>query len=131
MKNLKLLVRSRNKIRDIIAYLQGNYRYKLYYSDSKFIRKLMREHIREQIDFRIKVMFPECFMKGQCVKCGCSTTKLQMANKACEMPCYPVMMTEIQWRLFLHKGCHTDKHGIWYLKYENNKVINLGFKPKC
>lgn len=57
----------------------------------------MRKHIREQIDWRIEVMDKECYNAGSCKMCGCETTALQMANKACDKPCYPKMMTQWEW----------------------------------
>lgn len=80
---------------DIISYIQGNLRYKAYYS--KNFKWLIRDHIREQIDFRIKVMDKECYDNGSCKLCGCSTTALQMADKACDKPCYPPMMCKTKW----------------------------------
>lgn len=79
---------------NIIAYIQGKFRYKLYYSCYNF---LIPKHIKEQIDYRIKVMDRECYMKGACKICGCETTALQMANKACPKPCYPKMVNKKKW----------------------------------
>lgn len=41
-----------------------------------------------------------CFYNGECKLCGCQTTALQMANKACKKPCYPEMMNKIEWTCF-------------------------------
>jgi len=57
----------------------------------------MRKHIREQIEFRIYIMDHECYEQGSCKLCGCPTTKLQMANKACDKPCYPEMYSKKEW----------------------------------
>jgi hypothetical protein len=35
-----------------------------------------------------------------CIKCGCDTTALQMANKACVGECYPKMMNKKEWKIF-------------------------------
>ena len=61
---------------------------------------MIQSHIREQIDMRIKWMKPECYKGGSCVMCGCQTTELQMANKACDGDCYPPMMNKKQWEAF-------------------------------
>ncbi len=92
---LKKLKESKNKVRDVIAYLQGSFRYKVFYSNFKF---LIRRHIREQIEFRILVMDKDCYDNGSCKLCGCTTTALQMANKRCDKPCYPKMYSKVQWR---------------------------------
>lgn len=83
---------------NIKAYLQGKIRYKLYYN--KYFNWLIPLHIFEQIAYRIFVMDKECYAKGSCTLCGCDTTALQMADKACDKPCYPAMMDETDWMIF-------------------------------
>ena len=83
--------------KNIIAYIQGNLRYRLFYSNFAF---LIRPHIREQIEVRINSMDQECYNAGECKICGCQTTHLQMADKACDKPCYPSMMSKKQWNFF-------------------------------
>jgi hypothetical protein len=82
-------------LKDILYYLQGNVRYKLYYSIFSW---LIPNHIREQITFRINSMRVTCFTEGQCEMCGCSTTALQMCNKACDGDCYPKMLNIKTWK---------------------------------
>lgn len=81
--------------RDMFYYFQGNIRYKIYYS--KYKNLLIRKHILEQIEYRIKMMNPKCYNKGECIECGCATTQLQMCNKACDGKCYPTMMGKKDW----------------------------------
>lgn len=88
----------KEKIKLAYEYFIGNYRYKIYHSKLSF---LMRNHIKEQIDWRISVMNKECYTTGSCVICGCSTIALQMANKACPNPCYPKMMNKSDWKLYV------------------------------
>lgn len=83
-------------LKNIKAYIQGNLRYRLFYSR---LQHWLPEHILQQIEYRLETMNPSCYSSGSCVKCGCSTTALQMANKSCDGNCYPPMMTE---RQFLH-----------------------------
>lgn len=83
------------KINKIVSYLQGWSRYHLYYSRFSW---LIRKHIREQIEMRINSMNSECYLTGSCIKCGCSTTALQMSNKACEGYCYPSIVDKNRWR---------------------------------
>lgn len=85
---------SKVTVSNTIAYIQGKLRYKLYYSYYNF---LIPTHIKEQIDYRIRVMDKECFNNGACKICGCETTALQMANKACPKPCYPKMLNRKNW----------------------------------
>lgn len=82
------------KINDIFAYTIGNYRYALFYSKYKF---LIRNHIQQQIEWRISVMDIDCYTEGSCKLCGCDTVALQMANKTCNKPCYPKMMDKKDW----------------------------------
>lgn len=79
---------------NIWYYIQGTLRYKLYYSR---FDGLMRRYIKDQIGYRIAVMDRQCFENGSCKMCGCRTTALQMANKACDKPCYPVMKSRREW----------------------------------
>lgn len=102
-------MKNKIKISDIFAYLQGYYRYPLYYS--KNWSWLIRTHIREQIDWRISVMDKECYDKGSCIKCGCDTTALQMANKPCLKPCYPKMMRAYEWLTYKYNNKIIFKDG--------------------
>lgn len=104
---------------NIAAYLLGNFRYKVYYS--KNFKWLIRTHIQEQIEFRIKVMERDCYQDGACKMCGCTTTALQMANKSCEKPCYPPMFTEKKWLEFA--GGATIKG--WKARTETRKTTNI------
>ena len=109
---------------NIMSYLVGNFRYALYYDSWKF---LIRRHIYQQITWRIEVMDQECYQKGSCKLCGCSTTALQMANKACDKPCYPSMMGRRKWKKFLNGEIVYDggRKGFWQL---NSKTQLIKFK---
>lgn len=93
-------------IKNIISYIQGNIRYKLYYSKFSF---LIPRHIREQIEYRIYKMDRECYNQGSCKMCGCKTTALQMANKQCDKPCYPKMMNRREWKNFKNEKTSMGK----------------------
>lgn len=87
-------MKAKVNLKNIISYLQGKIRYKLFYSNFAF---LIPKHIREQIQYRINSMDLDCYTQGQCKLCGCQTTALQMANKACDKPCYPKMLNKNFW----------------------------------
>lgn len=90
-------------LRNIVAYIQGNLRYKLYYSKVLYgidLSWLLSKWLREQIELRIESMDRECYESGSCKICGCKTTALQFANKACDKPCYPSMLSRKQWYIF-------------------------------
>lgn len=98
---------------NIRAYITGHYRYKLYHTPH--LRGLMRTHIKEQIATRIRSMDKLCFDRGSCKLCGCRTTHLQMANKACDKPCYPKLVDSYQW-LTMKRGFSFKFKGItWRL----------------
>lgn len=102
------------KYKDVLAYLVGNFRYTFY--ETVLERVVMFDHIREQITHRIRMMKPECYNTGACVLCGCTTTALQMANKACEGSCYPTMFSRKEWKL-LKEGWIAWKDGErWTIK---------------
>lgn len=96
--------------KNIKSYLQGKIRYRLFYS--KFAC-LIPKHIREQITYRINSMDLECYEQGQCKLCHCETTALQMANKACDKPCYPEMQTKQNWG-YLKLGSAMVSEGNWW-----------------
>lgn len=112
-------VKSRITLKNIWFFNQGWFRYWLYYKGLKW---LMRKRIREQITVRIASMNEECYNSGSCIKCGCSTTALQMCDKACEGNCYPSMLNKRQWRDISKKKIVFDNETqkFWLIK-ENNK----------
>lgn len=92
MRGLSYLI---DDLRKVFYYIQGNIRYKIYYS--KYKTKLIRKHILEQIDYRIRVMNVDCYTDGVCHLCGCTTTALQMCDKSC-IECYPHMLHKYDWK---------------------------------
>ncbi len=102
------------KIKDIISYLQGNIRYFCYHK--KYLNWMISKHIKEQYVYRINSMDKECYDNGSCKECGCKTTHLQFANKACEGHCYPVMENKSWWNI-------TKKYSIVFCKDDINFKI--------
>ena len=84
--------------KNICAFIQGHVREKLFYS--KRFNWLLPLHIFEQINYRLFVMNKGCLSNGECVKCGCATPALQMANKTCDGLCYPVMLDATDWHIY-------------------------------
>ena len=115
-----MILTGKRPLIDVWFYVQGNYRYKLYYSKYKW---LLRRHIREQIKFRIQRMKPECYEQGSCIICGCETTKLQMANKVCDGACYPPMLKAGSWEHFKSRMRETTAMKLTYLA-QNYHVTN-------
>lgn len=105
-------------VKDVKEFLTGNLRYYIYY---KISPKLIPTHIREQYEARIKSMDKKCYNDGQCKLCGCKTTALQFADKACDKPCYPAMMNSLKWNI-LKSGCkvYCSKTKLWWV-LNNNK----------
>lgn len=108
--NLLGLFKGKYSFLDVWYYIQGSIRYKLYYSKLSF---LIRDHIKEQIDFRISVMKKECYDNGECIMCGCATTALQMCNKVCDGMCYPPMLTCFSW-LYFKCGEVIEVNGLYW-----------------
>lgn len=120
---MKNLIQRKNPPIDIWYYIQGMYRYKLYYSKYKY---LIRDHILEQIEARINTMDKECYNAGFCKHCGCMVTALQMSNKQCHGKEYPVMMNKEHWKRF--------KKGMVFLFKKQDELwrydrLNHIFKP--
>ena len=103
---------------NIVAYMQGNFRYKLYYSKFNFLIPL---YIREQIDSRITSMKEECYNDGSCIMCGCKTTALQMATKPCDGDCYPKMLTRKEWRYLKKRKLMVIDKVLWTFKHNKFK----------
>lgn len=95
-----LVLKGKVPLIDVWFYVQGNIRYRLYYSKYKW---LLRRHIREQIEFRLQRMKAVCYDQGSCVICGCETPMLQMANKPCDGGCYPRIVKAGTWKLIKDK----------------------------
>lgn len=112
------------KIKDTFYYIQGNIRYELFYSRFK---NLIPKHIREQITYRINSMEMQCYTEGQCNRCGCKTTALQMCNKPCDKPCYPKMMDKVAWQTAKYFKTYVDEshYTSWVLDIKNLKFIRV------
>ena len=125
--------------KDMWYYIQGNIRYFLYYYRThyaytkKFIRwifllplhKLIPKHVREQIPFRINSMNQQCYLQGSCIKCGCMTTHLQMANKACKGLCYPKMQNRKNWNLLRNNKIIISDKRAWQIRNSKFKQYEL------
>lgn len=132
---LKEILTGQKPLIDVWHYIVGNYRYKLYYSmdSNRLVRAcggihpLMRRHIWEQIVFRIRHMNKECFNSGECIKCGCQTTHLQMCSKECEGHCYPPMVDKKHWEMFINGFAKVrsrdNKRDYWFDKAKNEILI--------
>jgi len=90
-----------------------------------FLSFLVRWYIRQQIAFRVAVMDSECYENGSCKLCGCKTVALQMADKACEKPCYPPMLSKQDWERFLNGHPMTYSGVRWevYYREDDNLII--------
>ena len=115
-------MKAKVNLKNVLYYMQGNLRYKLFYSKFAF---LIRKHIKEQIEMRIKSMDPICYGNGECKICGCQTTHLQMCDKACDKPCYPGMLSKKDWEFLKNIGIYFERSSniIWSINKETNKFI--------
>jgi len=121
-------MRDRITIENICYYVQGNIRYRLYYS---WFRWLLREHIREQIIFRINSMNRVCYDRGSCIVCGCVTTQLQMSDKVCAGNCYPKMFTKKEWESLKRRECmYIVDNQYWSVDNKKHKFIRYELE-KC
>lgn len=87
-------------LKNIKAFVQGNYRLILDKLPKSWVPKLMElpVHKREQVAYRVEVCGDSCPTK--CASCGCSTPGKWYADKACSADKYPDMMDEISWKKF-------------------------------
>lgn len=108
------------KWNDPYYYVQGNLRYKLFYSIFAF---MIPNYIHEQIVARIKSMDKDCYNNGVCKLCGCATTALQMANKACEKPCYPKIQSKKDWQAMKQGFLLLSDKIVWELVDGKFKIV--------
>lgn len=66
-------------------------------------------------------MDKSCYLTGSCKICGCKTTALQMANKSCDAPCYPVLMGRKRWRDFKRGLIYREKNSEYIWAYSTRK----------
>jgi len=114
-------MKAKVNLTNIISYLQGNIRYKLFYSNFAF---LIPVHIREQIQYRINSMDVQCYAQGYCKMCGCQTTALQMANKACDKPCYPSLVSKKRWNRLKKGVLHIENNIPWRVNTDRMHFYN-------
>lgn len=118
-------MKAKINLKNIFAYIQGNIRYKIYYK-YKFLKFLVPDYIWEQIEIRINSIDRECYNNGACKMCGCSVTALQFANKQCDKPCYPYMLSKKEFKKLLYSknSSYVDTHrNMWYI--ENNQFKRI------
>jgi hypothetical protein len=93
-------IKKRTVLSDGWNYAIANWRYRLYYKCKGRFKFLIRRHIREQFEYRLKIMHHECYKSGACIRCGCQVPSLQFTNKTCEGLCYLPLMSSTRWKLF-------------------------------
>ena len=111
-------MKAKINVKNILYYLQGNFRYKAYYSRFNYV---IRKHIKEQIDVRIRSMRETCYNNGVCDICGCQTTALQMCDKACEGFCYPKMLSKKEWETLKDNKIIILNGNVWGLSKSKTK----------
>lgn len=133
-QKLLMILKGQKPLIDVWHYIVGTLRYNFYYGGklskkysmiSYLRKKIIRKFIKEQINYRIAWMNPECYDKGSCVICGCETTALQMANKSCDLPCYPCMMDKKDWEFWKDCGVFVDKKNriVWHKRMNGKPYI--------
>ena len=138
IQGLKKILKGERPPIDVWHYFLGHYRYWLWYGGywskkyeiCSIIRKSMiRRHIKEQIEHRIRLMNPACYNSGSCVKCGCEVLHLQMCNKGCEGYCYPSMLNKERWKKYISGGTLSQSNGTWIfietLTTKDGKTVHI------
>jgi|SRR6218665_202643 len=93
-------------VKDVWAYATGHYRKTLFYSP---FDRLIRSHIRDQIQHRLFTMDRQCREQGYCKLCGCDVPAMQFSSKSCDKPCYPPLMGKKKWRDYVSKMYDSSK----------------------
>lgn len=113
------------KFKNIYAYLQGNFRYWIYYK-CPILKFIVPNHIWEQIEVRIKSITAECYNQGFCRHCSCTVTQLQFANKPCGEPCYPVMVDRFWWTFIKNHNLYWCNETKTMWKLSCGRFIKVG-----
>jgi len=122
----------------LINYIVGQSRFYL----SKLNPRLIRLHIREQVDWRQSACSPQCKYEARC--CGCKTPNVFYAPKACGYNSYPKLMNKHTWDLYkqeyerrleiLHEFklfVVYDNLNIYYInKLTPKELFNLKVRPE-
>lgn len=64
--------------------------------------KLLFPYRKEQFEFRKQRVYklnPKCIENKECIHCHCDTPALFLADKACELGCYPEIMNNKNWKI--------------------------------
>lgn len=109
-------------LKNVWNYIVGNYRFYIY--NTLLSKYLLRKHIREQYEWRLFAMKPDCYNNGACIACGCTTPNLQMASKGCEEDCYPPMMSKTAWQIFKHAHIAVFVKGHYWRIKESSHTLN-------
>ena len=99
---MKIMIRLKEiTLQNIWAYISGMYRYHA----NRLWPSLIRQHIREQFEYRQKTARLDCIDNNECLECGCKIPHLFWAKKSCGGNCYPPMMDADKWERFKRKDC--------------------------
>mgnify|MGYP001208099034 CR=1 FL=1 len=106
--------------KNVKAFIQGYYRHfvHIYLQD-----KLIRNHIVDQYKVRMNSADKKCIVDGECKICGCKTPALFWADKSCDKPCYPPMMSKKNWYNFIGNKDWTLINTKTGLQFEYNHKI--------
>jgi hypothetical protein len=113
--------------KNICAFIQGNYRFYIWYTFPKLRNRIIRKHILEQVEYRVNSMNRDCYNNGFC-KCGCKTINLQFADKTCTDICYPAMVSERMWDYLKKSQKDLRLNGfLWKLDIVNKRFMKISF----
>lgn len=101
-------------------FIQGNIRYRLYYS----FPFLFSPRFKSMIEERYKLANPECMATGECIACGCDMPNLLFANKQCKAKCYPSFREQRNMRKIKDFGIPfimTDKGNVFFKTFSQGK----------
>lgn len=81
--------------KNIVSFVEGNYKYAL----DKF--KGSKEHIKEQVYYRMYICKDSCVVNNRCDYCGCPPGKKAFVRESCNnSERFPDLMSKKQWDSF-------------------------------
>jgi hypothetical protein len=115
-------------LENIYAFFEGWLRWILWVNP-KVRKLLMRNHIIEQIQYRMNSINSECYKNGSCIHCGCMIPQLLMSSKSCGGDCYPTLKNKKNWKTILEEDMIIRKKDLttfWHL----NKTKKIFLKRR-
>jgi hypothetical protein len=105
--------------KDIVNYVEGNWRYFLY----KVAPWLLKKSTKVEFESR-KLQAEKCLINGSCYGCGCKTPEKFMSSDACKEGCYEEIPRSYFFKFFLKTIIFLNLHKSTFIQNIGAKLTN-------